>query len=235
MEFMRKTISHHESFDNLKRSLDDFKKIIRQPTECNPRDVHGQIKFINVYSCKSITHPKSLCIYKSLSEPTPDLQTPIKPYRHVSSQSCSISHKTFKLLPKIVVSQQENVITQKVENKKPARIGIDNLANLSQKESIIYNQVKNLSVDKQKTISHLDKHGKKEVALVKIKSKKDNLMRLSTMRRAQLTEKTVKNEKSTEKEKEKPDEIAVIKSTAKRKPLKIKQWKWVGSEGTMII
>ena len=232
-------MSPNESFVSLRKSLDDFKKIQRRPTECHPADAHGQVQFINVYSNKTITNPSSLCIYKSHTEPTLGAQSPVTPYRSFASQSCLSNHKTFKLLPKVVASQKEFIITQKIENKKPTRIGIENLINPSKKESIIFNQVKNLAIDKPKVIAH--EQGRKEAVLVKTKSKRKNLMRLSTLRMAQFVEQQAINLKNKEKEKGKgkekekeTEEDLNLKSKEKRKPLKMKEWKWVGSEGEMI-
>lgn len=204
--------------NTLSKSLKHFHKRERTPVKKVPT-----VQSINVYQIK-----KGFSLQPSLDMRNTSMIEKCftcQDYKTLTStQACSISSfKTLKL-KKNRLSLEENpkeIRKNPIFQKKS--INIDKLTSLSQKESIIFNQVKNLAPpekEKNYTMNVL------EPELLKAKRMRTNkFKKLSTMRKVQLSEET---EALAELEEEKINQPPVL---PKRKKLKQHVWRWVGAGG----
>ena len=219
---------------SLNDSLKDFKVIHRMPTNFSQNKSQSNTQFINVYKSSKIAllplKTSSLYLNKSC---IPKNSSPgIINERLYKSLNCSAlmpltSNKSFKIVSKKTENPQEvNNFKIVTINKKPESINIDYLTTQTKKESIIFNQVKKLSNPKPKVnISFVvDKPP------IKLKRKKENFQRLSTMRRMVAKQDTI-DEEITEK-----NSFTEIKETEKpkTKSFKGRTWLWKGAEGEII-
>jgi hypothetical protein len=203
---------------NLSKSLKNFHKRERSPSK-KP----AKIESINVYRTKA-----GLSLQPSLDMKTSYLSEKLFTCQDLKTLETtqSVSHlrrKSLKLKKNSIqiVEEKKHLVKNPVFARKS--INVDKLTNLSQKESIIFNQVKNLAPpekEKDFTASVL------EPELLKAKRMRTNkFKKLSTMKKLQMSEET---EGIVEDQLEPVVESLPV---IKRKKLKQHIWRWVAAGG----
>lgn len=210
----------------------DFVRVLRKPRQKIIEDKESRVKFVNVYNSSSdISFAQSKVFSNTFqTKLSHEVETPIKQHKTFTGHSPSVTYKSFKILPKANGKEHLEVPVKRRETPKAAqKITIDHLTSLSQKESIIFNQVKNLIVPKAKPQSLPPIVS--ETPLSRMRTGKVKFARMSTMKKAQ-----TEDESNFQSENTKVEEIPNLQNekVEKRKPLKLKAWKWVGAGGEIV-
>ncbi|OMJ90895.1 hypothetical protein SteCoe_6657 [Stentor coeruleus] len=224
-----------DSRDDFSQSLKDFRKVIRRPSNTPNKYLPHDVKSINIYrSSKKLsctTKLNSTSIFPSRFNQTcePKLLQSFNQSTFLTNSTFSnTSFKIHSKKPSNLPETRELQVKHSIFHAKTP-INMEKLTSLSQKESIIFNQVKNLALPQPKPKVQIQV--KQEPMLLRVKKHKVFVNRLSTLRKAQ-EEKEAENDEQgqTEEVKETTDEIGLDK----RKPMKERVWCWKGADGDVV-
>lgn len=204
-------------FNPFGRSLKNFRKIFRPPP-----DESNLTESVNVYK-----HSKALSMNLSYSNtsitatPLNRSQDPVKlnpkpliPLCSKKSFKIKKSAQPYNFSEKLQKLSQNSIFTKK-------KLNIQNLTHLSQKESIIFNQVKTFDI---KPKNEIETPIKPFSFTLGQKSKANPFKKLGTMKQAIISEDT-SNDLNNEEQK------SLLENKRKRKQLKGHVWRWVGAGG----
>lgn len=202
------------------RSLKNFRKLFRPPPEeqafIEPVNVYRHTKAFSM----NLSHSNSITTNNINRSHDPSPKP--RPLPSLKTTKFIIVKKNFS--KPLITSQELQKNTQNsIFNKKV--INIDKLTQLSQKESIIFNQVKKFD---KKIPENLYSSVNTSEFHRSSKSKINVFQKLGTMKKALFSEDSATCEPAVEEQK------TLTQVQGKRKQLKGQIWKWVGSSGDIV-
>lgn len=208
-------------FNPFGRSLKNFRKLFRAPP-----DESNLTESVNVYK-----HSKALSMNLSYSTtsitatPLNRSQDPVKlntkpliPLCSKKSIKIKKSAQPYNFSEKLQKLSQNSIFTKK-------KLNIQNLTQLSQKESIIFNQVKKFEI---KSKNEIESSTKSSSFNLYNKTKTNPFKKLGTMKQVLLSQDSDNCDLNNEEQK------TLVGNNNKRKQLKGHVWRWVGSSGDQV-